>query len=133
MLNKSAAELALTKAVSTGGDFAEIFYEDTRSLGITQVDDKIDSSSTSRTHGAGLRVYKGLNSVYVHSNNTDAEGLMKMACDAADAIGSGEAAILNLNLVGSVTPNIHEIKKLAGDMPGSARSAVVRTACRAAA
>lgn len=46
MLKKGAAERALGRAVSTGGDFAEIFYEDTRSSRIGQTDDRIDTATT---------------------------------------------------------------------------------------
>ena len=47
MLKKGAAERALGRAVSTGGDFAEIFYEDTRSSRIGQTDDRIDTATIS--------------------------------------------------------------------------------------
>ena len=87
MLKKGAAERALGRAVSTGGDFAEIFYEDTRSSRIGQTDDRIDTATTGRIHGAGLRVYKGTNSVYVHTNDTSDAGLMAVAERAADAVG----------------------------------------------
>ena len=107
MLSRTAAEQALRKAVSTGGDFAEIFYEDTRSSRLSQTDDRIDTATSARAHGAGLRVYRGLNSVYVHSNDTSPEGLMKLACSAADAIGSTLAGDKDVHLVGSVVKNIH--------------------------
>ena len=130
MLNKSAAELALKKAVSTGGDFAEFFYEDTRRSSIAQNDDKIETAVTARNHGVGLRVYRDLNSVYVHSNDPSPEGLMKLACDAADAIGSTAGGCRDVHLVESVAPNIHVIKQMPMDVPGAKRAALVRNACR---
>ena len=96
MLKKRAAERALGRAVSTGGDFAEIFYEDTRSSRIGQTDDRIDTATTGRIHGAGLRVYKGTNSVYVHTNDTSDAGLMAVAERAADAV---ECLIRELSLI----------------------------------
>ena len=132
MLNKSAAEAALSKAVSTGGDFAEIFYEDTRRSRISQTDDRIDTATTSRNHGAGLRVYKGVNSVYVHSNDTSAEGLMKLARQAAEAVGNEKVPACDVRLVGSVTPNIHEIKQLPMDVCGEKRAKLLADACKAA-
>lgn len=130
MLNKSAAELALKKAVSTGGDFAEIFYEDTRRSSLSQNDDRIENAVTARNHGVGLRVYKELNSVYVHSNDTSPEGLMKLACDAADAIGSTKGEGKDVHLIESVAPNIHVIRQMPMDVPGEKRAALVRNACR---
>ena len=132
MLNKSAAEAALQKAISTGGDFAEIFYEDTRRSRISQTDSKIDTATTARAHGAGLRVYNGLNSVYVHSNDTSAQGLMKLAELAADAVGSEKKEGAEVRLVGSVTPNIHEVKQLPMDVCNQKRAKLVADACRAA-
>ena len=131
MLNKSAAEAALQRAISTGGDFAEIFYEDTRKSRISQTDDKIDTATTARIHGAGLRVYNGLNSVYVHSNDTSAEGLMRLAGLAADAVGAQKKGV-KVHLVGSVTPNIHEVKQLPMDVSNDKRAKLVGDACRAA-
>ena len=130
MLNKSAAELALKKAVSTGGDFAEFFYEDTRRSSIAQNDDKIETAVTTRNHGVGLRVYRELNSVYVHSNDTSPEGLRKLACDAADAIGSVKGEGKDVHLIESVAPNIHVIEQMPTDVPGAKRAALVRNACR---
>ena len=131
MLNKSYARDALQRAVSTGGDFAELFYEDTRSSRLSQTDDKIDTATTARIHGVGLRVYKGLRSVYVHSSNTDYSGLMKLADAAAGAIGSVKTEGICVDLVGSVVPNIHEIKQLPMDIAGEKRAALIRKVCKA--
>lgn len=132
MLKKGAAERALGRAVSTGGDFAEIFYEDTRSSRIGQTDDRIDTATTGRIHGAGLRVYKGMNSVYVHTNDTSDAGLMALAERAADAVDSVRGEDRQIRLSGSIVKNIHEIRELPMDVSGERRRALVREACRAA-
>ena len=132
MLKKGAAERALGRAVSTGGDFAEIFYEDTRSSRIGQTDDRIDTATTGRIHGAGLRVYKGTNSVYVHTTDTSDAGLMALAERAADAVGSVRGEDRQIQLSGSIVKNIHEIRELPMDVSGERRRALVREACRAA-
>ena len=132
MLKKGAAERALGRAVSTGGDFAEIFYEDTRSSRIGQTDDRIDTATTGRIHGAGLRVYKGTNSVYVHTNDTSDAGLMALAERAADAVDSVRGEDRQIQLSGSIVKNIHEIRELPMDVSGERRRALVRVACRAA-
>ena len=132
MLKKGAAERALGRAVSTGGDFAEIFYEDTRSSRIGQTDDRIDTATTGRIHGAGLRVYKGTNSVYVHTNDTSDAGMMALAERAADAVDSVRGEDRQIQLSGSIVKNIHEIRELPMDVSGERRRALVREACRAA-
>ena len=50
MISKSIAERVLAEALTTGGDFAELFMEDTRQMGIMLMDGMIDSASTSRRH-----------------------------------------------------------------------------------
>ncbi len=59
MISKAAAERVLAEAVRTGGDFAELFMEDTRSSELSLVDGAIDSATTGRRHGAGIRIYNG--------------------------------------------------------------------------
>ena len=77
MTMKSAAERALSQALGSGGDFAELYMEDARSSGMSLIDGKVDTSTTGRSHGAGMRVYKGLSSVYVHANDTSPESLLR--------------------------------------------------------
>ena len=79
MVTKTVAERVLAEAVRTGGDFAELFIEDTRRTSVGLVNGKIDDALTGRKHGAGIRVYRGLESVYVHTNDTSEAGLMRAA------------------------------------------------------
>ncbi|MDO4356825.1 MAG: TldD/PmbA family protein [Clostridia bacterium] len=131
MINRKTAEQVLSRALTTGGDFAEIFFEDTRKNTLGMIDGKIDTATTRRTHGAGIRIYQGLNSVYVYTNDTDLPGLMRAAQQAADAVGRASAE-RSVNLVGSVPRNIHEYRALPCDVPGQRRAKVVRDAYEAA-
>ena len=87
MLNNHLAEEVLGRALSTGGDFAEIFMEDTTSQGIVVLGSNVENASTSRMRGVGIRVYKGLNSVYAYTNDLSRGGLLRCASDAAAAVG----------------------------------------------
>lgn len=132
MLKKTAAERALSKALSTGGDFAEIFYEDTRRSQLQQVNDKIDSATTGRSHGAGIRVYKGNNSIYVYTNDTSDSGLMTLADRASGALDGISASSEGVRLTGSYIKNIHDIRMLPMDVDGKTRMALLNEACLAA-
>ena len=90
MIARSIAEDALRAALSTGGDFAEIFYQDKIAHDISMIDGRMENSLTQRLHGAGIRVFHGLNCVYVHTADTSASGLLRAAKRAADAIGGAE-------------------------------------------
>ena len=131
MLSRLIAEQALAAALRTGGDFAEIFYEDTRSSSLTLNAGAIETALTGRTAGAGVRVYKGLSSVYVHTNDASLSGLVRAAQKAADAIGSADRAV-DVHLTGAVARNIHAIAQLPLDVPGARRAQVVKAADAAA-
>ena len=125
MLTKTTAELALREALRTGGDFAEIFCEDRRSGAMGLVDGHVEAASTVRRHGAGIRVYRGLNSVYVHTNDTSPSGLQSAARKAADAV-SGDAAIGDIHLTRSLQKNIHLIQQMPMDVAGARRAQLLR-------
>lgn len=85
MLDQNVAREVLQEAVRTGGDFAEIFMEDRIDHAMGMRSHKLESATTSRTHGAGVRVFSGTNAIYVYTNDTSREGLMNCARQAAAA------------------------------------------------
>lgn len=95
------AELALSAALEKGGDFAEIYLEDALSNNLSLLGGQIDSATTGRRHGAGIRVYVGLNSVYVHTNLTDGKGLLKAAVQAAEAVGRARTTGQDIHIAAS--------------------------------
>ena len=131
MLTNSMAAAALRAALATGGDFAEIFFQDKTGESISLRDGKVENALTQRIHGAGVRVFRDLSCVYVHTSDTSAAGLLRAAQQAADAVG-GLARDVDINLVGSRIRNIHPIKALPLDIPGASKAAMLRSACAAA-
>ena len=131
MITKSTAERVLGAALETGGDFAEIFCEDRRSGAMGLVDGHVEQASTVRRHGAGIRVFRGLNSVYVHTNDTSPSGLVAAARKAADAV-SGDARVGDIHLTRSLSRNIHEIREMPMDVAGSRKVKLLRAADLAA-
>ena len=79
MLDQNIAAEVMACAVRTGGDFAEIFLEDKLTNSISLQTGKIEAAKTGRTHGAGIRVLQGTSAVYVYTNDTSREGLMRCA------------------------------------------------------
>ncbi len=86
MLNPILAQEALNVALSTGGDFAEIFLEDRRDNVLVLQDNRLETVNSGRIHGAGIRVYVGLNAVYTYTNDTDRDGMLRCAKKAAQAV-----------------------------------------------
>ncbi len=130
MVSQNALEPALSRALKQGGDFAEFFLEDTLQNTVHLVDGEVDVANTSRKHGAGLRIYNGLNSIYVHTNDTSPEGLMRLADQAAAAIGSaGDKPVL---LRASSASNIHPVLQPGRGVPGARKKALAEQAYKAA-
>ena len=131
MISRKIAEQTLAEALRTGGDFAELFVQDKKSTALSLMDSRIDNAVTGRTHGAGIRILKGLSSVYVHTNDTSLSGLIAAARKAADAVGSGNLSV-DVHLTGSILSNIHPVRQLPMDVPGSRMAALLKSAAAAA-
>ncbi len=131
MIQKKTAEAVLAAAMKTGGDFAEIFLQDERSSALSMSFDRIEDAVTGRAHGAGIRVFKGLNSVYVYTNDASLSGLLRAAERAADAVGTGNES-RNVRLTGSYGRNIHAFRELPMDVPGASKAELLRRASVAA-
>ena len=125
MLTRTAAADVLREALRTGGDFAEIYCEDRRSGAMSLVDGHVETASTVRRHGAGIRVFNGLNSVYVHTNDTSPAGLAAAARKAADAV-CGSACVGDIHLTRSLQRNIHPILEMPMDVAGARKAKLLK-------
>ena len=63
MLSTAICQRVLSRALSRGGTFAEIFAEDDRNFSMMLRSRKIENAGFSRPRGAGIRVYDGLRSI----------------------------------------------------------------------
>lgn len=86
MVNESIARAVLDAALSTGGDYSELFMQDSEENGVTMVDGRVENSSYSRRVGAGVRVLKGTRSAYAYTADTSEEAILETARAAAAAI-----------------------------------------------
>lgn len=132
MIPKRWIENALARSMQTGGDFAEIYAEDTRSTGMSVMDGKVENVLGGRRRGVGLRVYKGFLSVYVHGNDMTEAGLMRLAAQAADAVGEIRGVEGTVRLTGSVCRNVHPISLLPCDIEGARKAELLKRAYNAA-
>ncbi len=98
MVEKRVSEAVLLKAMSTGADYAELYVEDTTADGVSMIADCVDSASTSRSKGAGVRILCGTNSVYAYGNGTDEASLMALAGKVAAAAPAASSAGMDIVL-----------------------------------
>ena len=70
MRTKQELVSLLQLGVETGADFAELFFEDTKSSVIRVVTGEVASIDVSNTYGVGVRLIQGVDVVYGYSNDT---------------------------------------------------------------
>ena len=132
MIAKILCEQVLSRALSCGGTFAELFYEDTRAFGMALRSGKIENAAVSRPRGAGIRIYDGLRSIYVYTCDVTPAGLLRAAERAAAAVtdtkGSGKDVLLHARTFA----DIHPVKTHLADTPARARAELLRAADSAA-
>lgn len=86
MLTERLVTDVLLAALSTGGDFAEIFMEDTYNTMIRMINGTVEEGVNGRDYGVGIRIFQGFRSVYAYTNDSSRENLMKVALEAAAAL-----------------------------------------------
>ncbi|MBC5637365.1 TldD/PmbA family protein [Ornithinibacillus sp. BX22] len=129
MLNKALIEDVLTAALSTGGDFSEIFVEDRFTSRMKLQSSRLEDSLSGSDFGVGIRVLNGLKSAYAITNDFSREGLMKAANEAAQAIQStrGQNSII-LPQVKQIVESIHPIELMPNSVDKSRKLAILRNA-----
>ncbi|NMB00951.1 MAG: TldD/PmbA family protein [Firmicutes bacterium] len=86
MLTERLVTDVILAALSTGGDFAEIFMEDTYNTNIRMIDGTVEEGVNGREYGVGIRIFQGFRSVYAYTNDASRDNLMKVALEAAAAL-----------------------------------------------
>ena len=131
MIKKELLEELLATALKSGGDFAEVFAEHTRSNSIQFVDGKIDKITDNVLSGVGVRVFKGARTVYASTSDITREGLISCARSASDALGEGDAQI-SICLTSKRITDIHpvSIDPVCADIRD--RSDILKSACHSA-
>jgi TldD protein len=95
----------IKKALSNGGDYADIFVEHTRPLSIHLEDDKIEKLSSGVDSGIGVRVIFGDKSAYAYSNDFSKDSIFTIAESVSRAVKNGESNNTTINLT-KVRPSV---------------------------
>lgn len=118
MLTKECASKLLEIAVSTGGDFAEIFFEKKFSSNYECLNGKLEKANSGETTGCGIRIYQGLKSVHSYTNKLDEESLVKTVEELSKAI-QGEKCIevepLKEETIANAHPILRPLKEVAAE------------------
>ena len=101
----------LAMALKNGGDYADIFVEDTDDTVLLFDSGKVKSINTGLIAGAGIRVIMGGKSVYLYASNADEAKLLGLAETVSQAVKYDKTG--NLGDLNPISPKItHDIKIL---------------------
>ena len=131
MIAKHILEEVLSRAVSTGADFAELYAENTLNNNVYLTDGKIERAGDNLLSGAGIRAFLGTETVYATTSDLSREGLLKCAASVAAAVG-------DLGKTGSVAlrerllPNLHPALVIPSSVDARTRADLLRAGCSAA-
>lgn len=109
MLKKEILEKVLEIALSTGGDFAEIFEEKKYKNGISMLNGIVENVNSGVVRGIGLRIYHGFESVYAYTNDLTEENLVEFAKKLSMAV-EGNPVQKQVTLEEVVYENQHPVK-----------------------
>ena len=85
MISKKNALEILNACLETGGDYSEIYMEDLIQYGLKVENGISEKPTAAQDIGAGIRILKGLRSVYGYTNDISKNGLLKLAKDLSSS------------------------------------------------
>lgn len=132
MLSKQVISDVLAAAMSTGGDFAEIYIEERFNNSLEMVKGKVERALSGRDFGVGIRIFSGLNSVYTYTCSKDRVHLMEVAKRAAASINGIHKYAMQDFYVNAVS-NAHRVSVMPGSVQKSRKVELMRRGYEAAA
>jgi len=132
MISKEVASKVLEKCLVTGGDFAEIFEEDTITNSIGLIDEKIENALGGRNYGVGIRIFKGFKSIYAYTNDNSLNSLLDTAYKAALALGNLKEDISVVLNETKIITDINPIKLYPSEVGYDKKIGIMKTAYKSA-
>lgn len=115
-VKKEELERLLSRAMASEADFAEIFEEDGLSEGISMLNDTVETVNRNQKSGIGIRLYKGVQSVYGYSNQQDMSSLEALVDDLRGGLGLLEKEV-SISLKEVAIENRHPVQINPFDVP----------------
>ena len=131
MLNKKVIEDVISAALTTGGDFAEVFIENKKNNNINMINGEVERANTGLDYGIGIRIFQDTNVIYAYTNDDNRENLIKVAKEAASALkGEGKQRKHALNR--TTFNNKHKIEIYPGNKTQMDKVSLMKRAHNAA-
>lgn len=125
-INDGLCQKVLDKALSKGGDFADLYFEHSISNWVILEDGKVNRAYGSIDLGVGIRTVKGEQTGYGFTQELTEESMMAAAATAAtiaSAAGKNSAS----TFVQQKTENYYPLKSMLTDVPLSSKVPLVKT------
>ncbi len=110
-MEKKILQEVLKTALAKGGDFADIFIEKKKVLGLSWEDGRIEKVQSGSDLGAGIRVLSGEATLYAYTNDLSSEGLLKAAKTVSSGAAGGQSRDYSLELLARKPEVNFEIEK----------------------
>jgi TldD protein len=95
MISRDIVRKVMSECLKNGGDLAEIYMEDRRSISLGLEDSKVEEAVKGTDRGAGIRIFYGNVAAYAYTDDVSQESLLGAAREAASAArGSSKARVL---------------------------------------
>ena len=108
MISKEHAKQVLKTCLTTGGDFAEIFIENSINNSIELSSGLISKANSSNIYGAGIRIFHDDQEVYGYTNDLSLDGLNNLAKQLAKSFNY-EPVEIDFDLVEQTFENNHPV------------------------
>ncbi|MBW8058809.1 MAG: TldD/PmbA family protein [Solirubrobacterales bacterium] len=123
MIGPAAAERVLTRALASGGDFAEVFAERRNGFTLAIDESRIESVQSGAEEGAGVRVLSGGTTYFAHVDGLDPADLERATAEAAAALRGGRAEPRPLQAVATAPQPIEQRPE---DVPAERKAELLR-------
>jgi TldD protein len=132
LIEEGIISRTLGAALTSGGEFAEVFVEDRRASSARLDDRKVESVTSTRDRGAGIRVVVGDTTGFAHTADLSEDGLREAAAAAAAAAKGGGGGTRTVDLTRqTVEARIHA-KQAPHEVPKAEKVALLTRADDAA-
>lgn len=116
MISKSLAIQVLNACLATGGDYAEIYLEQTDSRSCSLENGRVESVGGNMAYGAGIRILKGISSVFGYTSDLTKKSLLNLANTLA-ASYSGSRVIEVTSIQKQKVKMIHKVASPLNEVP----------------
>lgn len=120
-------KVIIDKALSKGGDFADLYIEDTLTSSITAEEGRVEKVLGGRDRGAGLRIIKDFKTYYAYTNVITSGGLLSLADKLSTAVSSKPGGV-SFSMSGLESAPKYDIDHLPFDVSLEDKAALVKRA-----